>query len=342
MRWPFSAARRKRKAASARPLPADMTRSYQPRIRRLEERRVLDVSAAFTSATGQLDILISNSADTATLSVANGQVVVTDSQNQAVPIDVDGGGPASVNASHVNRIDARGDAAAGQIFQLDSPLLLPTGLTVASSIERAELNGAITQVSGGDVLSDAVLTRLGADISTVDREIRLGGDVELLADVRLTGRNVELVGQLNDDGQAGTSGSLQIYAHGLTRLGGDVGSTAALSRLTTDAAGWTELGGDVQTARGEVEFADPVTLIRDVRISDMGGIGVRFGNTLDSRDGSFFGVRLETPSGRVAFVGDIGAGAMGDQRLGELIVEQAGDGVLFGDGGMSAVRVRGT
>ena len=55
---------------------------FLPRIYRLEDRRVLDVSAAFSAATAHLDVLLANSAETATISVVSGNLTVTDSQSR--------------------------------------------------------------------------------------------------------------------------------------------------------------------------------------------------------------------------------------------------------------------
>ena len=122
---------------------------FLPRIFRLEDRRVLDVSAAFSSATGQLELLLTNAAETAVVSVSAGNITITDSQQQIVDIVVDGAGPAPVNASVVDSIQVVGDAAVGQGLVLESPLALPKGFWVDPSIERAEIEADLTRVDQG-------------------------------------------------------------------------------------------------------------------------------------------------------------------------------------------------
>src|SRR5688572_21165410 len=122
MQWPrWTKKVPSRRSGPRREKPAHLC-PFLPRIYRLEERRVLDISAAFSTATGHLELLLTNSAETAVISVTNGNITIHDSQQQSVAIDVDGAGPATVNASLVDSIQVAGDIAAQQKVVFDSPL----------------------------------------------------------------------------------------------------------------------------------------------------------------------------------------------------------------------------
>lgn len=344
MRWPFRALAtgRWRRRRNRSRVHNDALRPYQPVIRRLEDRRVLDVSAAFTSATGQLDILLANTADTANVSVSGGNIVVTDRQNQSVAVDVDGQGPGTVSASDIDAVRVAGDAVPDQAVVFHNPLPLPKGVSIEQTVERAEIRGDITRVSAGDIRIDAGVTQLDANLEVAGQNISFGGDVILSRDVTLTAVDVNFFGRVDDDGLNATESELLVRSSGVTRFSDRLGSAAALTRLETDAAGRTELSGDLFAEGGTILFADPVTLTGHASISDSGPTGILFGNMVDSAVDGHFRLKLSAANGRVEFNGNVGAGSAGDQRLGELIVEQAADGVLFGQtAGVTAVRIAG-
>lgn len=341
MRWPSWTKnlrlRPRRRSAS----PTDRA-PFLPRIYRLEDRRVLDVSAAFSSATGQLELLLTSAAETAAISVSNGNITITDSQQQNVEIDVDGSDPAPVNASAVDSISVVGDAAAGQGLVLESPLALPKGLFVGASIERAEIKADLTRVDQGPIRVAASAVLLGADVITSGQDVSFDGAVQLTDSVRIVGRNVNFSSSIDDDGATATPAALLVEADGLTRFGGAIGAISAVTRLETDALGRTELNGNITANGNTVMFADAVTLTNHLTITDNGPNGIIFGSTVDSAANGFFGLRLAAPDGQIKFNNDIGAGSSGDQRLGSLIVEEAADGVIFGDlGTVSEVDVAG-
>ena len=167
--------------------------------------------------------------------------------------------------------------------------------------------------------------------------------MQLADSVRVVGRNVTFMSSVDDDGAPATPSALLVESGGLTRFGGAVGAIAALTRLETDAAGRTELNGDVTASGNTVLFTDAVTLTNHLTITDTGPGGIVFGSTVDSAASGFFALSLAAPNGQIKFNGSVGAGTLGDQRLGELTVEEAADGVIFGDvGTVSELRLAGS
>ena len=72
--------------------------------------------------------------------------------------------------------------------------------------------------------------------------------------------NVTLSKTLDDDGNALTPSNLTITASGVTKFADKVGSTAALTSLTTDAPGSTQINGGVVTTTADQTYGDAVTL----------------------------------------------------------------------------------
>ena len=77
-------------------------------FRRLEERRVLDASAVFAS--GALGLQL-NDAESVTIGAQNGNLVVTDSNQDVVDIKDQSGSTVTVGISDVDSLKVTGDAA---------------------------------------------------------------------------------------------------------------------------------------------------------------------------------------------------------------------------------------
>lgn len=237
--------RRRRERSARRELFAPVRLS----LRKLEERRVLDVSAAFMTATGILELDVTNTSDVATLRDSGGDVSIKDAGNNNIDVNVDGGGPATVALSDVRSIVVRGDAAADQVVVFDTPLSLTNGLQVENTVETTVLASSVNS---------------GAAIS-------LGGDVVLENDILLVGTGVTFGGTI--DSQLNTSHSLTINAGtGSVVFDGDLGASVSLAGL------------DIQQADGGVTFggASPVQIVNSTGVisigsgSAIGGTGVAF------------------------------------------------------------------
>ncbi len=312
-------------------------------IRRLEQRRVLDASATFTAA-GELSLHLSGAAEAATISARDGNIVVTDAQQQTVEIHDESGSARSVGISEVKSLSVAGDDAPDQAVHLNVPLAPVNGVLIESSIETAVITRNITRVADGNVSLNAEQTHLGADIEARDNIIiEIGGDVVLTNNVTLAATEVFFEGGIDDDGDGKTPSALTVNASATTRFGGEVGGTSPIDRLLTDAAGQTEINADISATGGTLIFNDPVVLTSSVSLSDTGPTGIKFNSTVDSLADGKFDLELSATAGRVTFSGDVGAGGPGDQqRLGSLTVTSAGGGVVFGEKfGISEVRTTG-
>ncbi|MBP88656.1 MAG: hypothetical protein CMJ64_18400 [Planctomycetaceae bacterium] len=308
-------------------------------LRKLEERRVLDVSAAFLSATGELEVEITNTEDIATLSNDNGDVSIEDSGNNAIDIEIDGGGPSQVRMSDVRSIVVRGDATPNQRFILDTPIVLRDGFRVEDSIELASVNESITRVDNGGIALDSLDVELGANLEATGLGISFASNVSLTNNVTLTGEDVVFAGMINDDGDGSTGSSLIVNASGLTLFGGEVGGVNPLDSLRTDAAGHSEINADITASGNTITFHDPVMLANSVSLTDTGTTGIRFNDTVDSAADAHHSLTATATNGSITFSGDVGDGAAGDQSLGSLTVTEAANGVIFGDkAGVSQIR----
>jgi len=194
--------------------------------------------------------------------------------------------------------------------------------------------GCLT-VDGGDGTDTATLTALGpldndldltAETILVSTSVSTGatqtynGAMLLGADVALAGATVTLNGTVDDDGDALTTSNLTVNATD-TQFNGLVGANAPLSSLTTDAAGTATVNTTViNTAGNTMTFNDALVLTQDVVLTDTGGTGISFGNTVDS-NGTPRSLTIAAGSGSVSFGGAVGATV----PLGELTVNSAHD-----------------
>ena len=312
-------------------------------LRKLEERRVLDVSAAFMTDLGLLEVDITNTEDIATLTNDNGDIAISDAGNNAIDIDIDGGGPseAGISISDVRSIVVRGDTAPNQRFTLDTPMVLRDGLQVANSIELASINETITRVDNGGIALDSLEVELGANLEATGLTISFG-NVSLTDNVTLTGGDVFFAGTINDDGDGGTGSSLVVNASGVTRFEGEVGGLSPIDSLRTDALGHSEINADITAAGNTITFNDPVVLTNSVSLTDTGTTGIRFNDTVDSEADAQHSLTGTATNGSINFSGDIGNGGAGDQSLGTLTITEAADGVVFGDkAGVAHIRADG-
>lgn len=308
-------------------------------LRKLEERRVLDVSAAFMTGTGVLELDVTNTSDVATLQESGGDISIRDAGNNSIDIEVDGGTPMSVALSDVKRIVVHGDGAAGQEVVIDTPLAPMDGVFVDSSIELTVINDPITRVGNNGIALNSLSVQLGADLEAPGLDITFGGDVRLASDVSVTASNVVFEGMVDDDGDLATNSNLTVNADGLTLFVGKVGSNDALDGIKTDAAGHSEINADINASGNTITFNDPVVLTNSVSLTDTGTTGIRFNDTVDSASDAQHSLTATATNGRVTFSGDIGDGAAGDQSLGSLTITEAAEGVIFGDmAGVAQIR----
>ena len=315
-------------------------------IRRLEDRRVLDASAAFWTATGQLEVQLAGSGDQVAVQSDQGQLVLTDQQNQPISISVDGGAAGPVAVDDVQSLLVRGTADDQQGVALLTDLQAPGGLRIDDSVE---------------------FTILAADLD--GGELLFGSPLQLASSARLSGDRIEFASSVDSQVNSVQDLVLDARTGGIT-FRGDLGGTTPLGKLTVlDSAAAVRFGDltDVGAARtvrstrgielgrlnalGGIEFTGgpdvtwtisttgddvrlhgPVTVRGELTIttgSDRpGDILFTGAATLDSAVGEPGGGRvlLDAGTGKVAFHADLGTAV----ELGSLTVLRAEGGLFFG------------
>ncbi len=163
------------------------------------------------------------------------------------------------------------------------------GLGPAASLLLNTTGNGVTTFSG-----EVGTSRPLASVTTnADGETRIDGgavtttgnqtyhdEVTIGADTILTAANVTFNDELNDDGTSGTPSNLVVntLGNGVTTFAGEVGTSRALTSLTTNADGVTRIdGGQVKTT-GAQTYHDAVTLGADATLT---AANVTFNGALD-------------------------------------------------------------
>lgn len=333
--------RRRSRDKSAR---SDLFAPVRLTLRKLEERRVLDVSAAFMTATGVLELDVTNTSDIATFQDAAGDVSIRDGGNNNVDVDVDGGGPGTVALSDVKRVVVRGDAATDQEVVFDTPLSLADGLRVESEIESTVLIGSITSGAGIELGSDVTLESdvvlVGTDVTfsgTIDsqpnaiRGLTIDASTGTVAFNGNIGANVPLNG-LNVQRADGGVTVGDISAVQLINTTGEVsiGSTNAVGGTGVVFSGGANATLRIITTNDDVSVNGPTELRSDLSIdtgSRGGDITFTDASPIDGEAGELHNLTLAAGTGSVFLNRDIGS----SDALGKLSVTRAAGGVTIGD-----------
>jgi hypothetical protein len=163
------------------------------------------------------------------------------------------------------------------------------------------INGGLVRTSGAQTYNDVVT--LGADTlltSTALGDVTFGATLDSNADL--------------------TPRALTVNTGGVTRFGGQVGGTARLASLTTDAAGVTQINGGLVRTNGFQTYNDGVTLGADAVLTSTALGDVTFAQTVDS-DADLTPRALAVNTGGVTrFGGQVGSTA----RLASLATDAAG------------------
>lgn len=160
------------------------------------------------------------------------------------------------------------------------------------------------------------------------------GDQTYMSDIVLENAGGTFIFAANDitvggtlNAQAGSMVDVEFntLGNGMTRLLGDIGGTQAVASLTTNADGTTQLGADITADGGTITFNNPVVMVGDSTLLDMGGTGIIFGSTIeDDGNGRALALRVteraadanQTIIPLVMFGGNVGE----TNRLGSLAV----------------------
>ncbi len=182
-------------------------------------------------------------------------------------------------------------------------------LATASGITQADSAGAVTfrdHVTLGDgdtdstLLADVVLDGL---TFTADDPVTFGS--VSTDQVTLSGSAVTVT--TSDDAvtfNAQVDGAQALVVNagtGTTSFNALVGSTTPLLSVTTDSGGRTEIGASMSASGGSMTFNDPVELTGATTLTDTGGTGILFNNTVDGAHDLILDV-----TGPTTFVGSVG------------------------------------
>ncbi|MCB9872992.1 MAG: hypothetical protein H6821_02335, partial [Planctomycetaceae bacterium] len=314
-------------------------------LRKLEERRVLDVSAAFMTGTGILELDITNTSDVATLQDSGGNVSIRDSANNVV--DINGPGAPPIAWTDVKRIVVKGDGAAEQKVVFDTPpLLLAEGLAVDSEIEVSVLTSSITSGASITLGSDVILEN---DITLVGTNLTFGGSIDSQLNAL---QNLTLnagVGSITFNGDIGSNlnlaslGTLDIQR---ADSGVTFGDSAVVRSIKTERSitiGSTEIiggvgvvfdggasGTEITTTNDKVTINGATVLRSDLSIntgSKGGDILFTDAASIDSESGETNDLGLDAGEGSVYFNRDIG----NNEAIGKLTITRAVGGVTVGD-----------
>ncbi|MDA1051130.1 MAG: hypothetical protein O3C40_11715 [Planctomycetota bacterium] len=332
--------RRRRRERSAR---HELFAPVRLSLRKLEERRVLDVSAAFMTATGVLELEITNTSDVAALQDSGGNVSIKDAGNNVVDVDVNGGGPGTVALSDVRSIVVRGDAVADQQVVFGTPLSLADGLQVEDSIESTTFRDSVNSGAAISIGSDVVLEN---DVMLTATDLTFGAtiDSQLNATRSLT-INVG-AGTVVFNGDLGASvslGGLDIQrADGGVTFGGNspvqlVNSTGSVTIGSSQPIGGIGIvfdggatGTSIITTNDDVTINGATTLRSKLSINtDSRGGDITFtaASPVDSEAGEMNDLALDAGRGSVFFNRDLG----GQEAIGHLTITRAAGGATFGD-----------
>jgi len=334
--------RRKRKTSARRELFAPVRLS----LRKLEERRVLDVSAAFMTATGVLELDITDASEVATIQDSGGDVSIRDNSNTSIDVEVDGGGPMPIAWSDVKEIVVRGDAAVDQQVVFDTSLSLTGSLTVENSVELTVLTDSINSGSSITLASDVVLEN---DIMLVGTNVTFGGTVDSQPNATRSLTIDATMGSVSFNGNLG--GEVPLRGLEIQRAAGGVtfgdsspvqlvNSTDSVTVGSNDPIGGTGVAfnaGNGATQR-IVTTNDDVTIngasqLRSNLSIDTGSKGgdivFTAASPIDSETGETNDLALDVGEGSVFLNHSFGV----NERIGKLNVISAGSGVSIGNTG---------
>ena len=290
----------------------------------------LTIQDATTSVTFNNDV-----ASTAAVSVTSGGTIVqTGDVTSATDLTYDtntaGGTSIAQNGSVVCQTV---DYDAGTTLGITNTINTTGGGAGTVSID----SGGVTTVgAGGDINAGGTVTfgaalagalTTSGDVDTSDDDVTFTRAVTLTGTTTLSGAGITFASTI-----AGTGLDLTVTDTGTTAFQGAVGALGSLGSVTVNGGGTTQLGADMWTSGGTMRFSNPLQLAADVTLTDTGGTGIFFDNTVDSVGDGAFGltvlVKRDAGVGVGAFpiptIGfGAGVGASGGSRLKHLLLNDA-------------------
>jgi hypothetical protein len=319
-------------------------------FRRLEDRRVLDVSAAFWTATGQLDLQLSAAGDQVTMESDQGQLTLSDQHEQPISIRVDGGAGGAVAVGDVRSVFVRGTSDPQQGLTLRTDLQLTTGLHVDANVEFTVLAADLETAGGGLQFGSELLLERTSQLSGdwIDFARGVNSQVNMVHDLYLDAGTGGIQFRQDIGGTTPLGRLVVANSAGVVRFGDAldaatqrvVRSTRGIELGRDGAVGGIDFTGDANSAWTMATTGDDIRLNGPVTVR--GGLTITTGSdrpgdllwtraaTLDSPAGEpgRGRVTLDAGTGTIAFHADLGAAA----ELGRLTVLRAEGGLYFGEG----------
>jgi len=132
---------------------------------------------------------------------------------------------------------------------------------------------------------DAVV--LNDDLTAGSHDVNFEGNVRVGQNVIVAGNDIRFRGTVRSRNDTARSLTVNTSSDGVTLFERRVGGgDRPLAAITTNFDGVTRLGGDVTTSGGTMTFFDQVRIMRDITLTDTGGTGIFFNNTLEAAPGA--------------------------------------------------------
>ena len=298
---------------------ATRSRDRRLRVEQLEDRRLLAVQLLY-NASNELQLIGNTAADNVTLFQPAADVLVIDLNGATFAA---GSTPAGGNLAYAPGLtSARISGLSGNsVARIDVDLgggndLVAVALNLAGNTDIGDIvvldnvgNDTVTLgvvAIGGSLTVNADAIELnGATVAAINQEFF--GPVELGADVALTAQNVTFAQTVDSDVEGPWDLTITTSGGGRTWFQDDVGATAPLANLGTNADGQTDLDAAQIITIGDQTYGDPVVLTTHVELQ---AADVSFLQTVDSDTNGPWDLAVNTSGGGVTlFQGDVGGTA---------------------------------
>lgn len=204
----------------------------------------------------------------------------------------------------IGTLDAVLGSSSGAAITFNGSLSGPRGLTV-NTTGTTTFGGVVGAVPLSFLTTNAGgLSKINGGTVATSGDQTFGDAVTILVDSVLTGVNVTFADALRAD-TASTSSALSVVASGITTFGGTVGSTKALTSLTTDAVGSTRIAGSTVTTTGSQSFNDALKIGATATLLSSGNSSIAFAKEIDALAAGTFGLTVNT-AGVTTFGGVVG------------------------------------
>ena len=298
---------------------ASRGRDRRLRVEQLEDRRLLAVQLLY-NASNELQLIGNAAADNVTLFQPAADVLVIDLNGATFAA---GSTPAGGNLAYAPGLTSAtiSGLSGNSVARIDVDLgggndLVAVALNLAGNTDIGDIvvldnvgNDTVTLgvvAIGGSLTVNADAIELnGATVAAIDQEFL--GPVELGTDVALTAQNVTFAQTVDSDVEGPWNLTITTSGGGRTWFQDDVGATAPLRNLLTNADGQTDLDAAQIITIGDQTYGDPVVLTTHVELQ---AADVSFLQTVDSDTNGPWDLAVNTTGGGVTlFQGDVGVTA---------------------------------